>query len=107
MTIKLLAPYGNAPANAIVTLAAATETALIAAGQATATLTGGVAWTDPFAAPRAGRITVQKDRVNGLYYVDDVQDTVLGAGKSTVFRLLLRFYDPQGGRILIDGHAVS
>jgi subfamily B ATP-binding cassette protein MsbA len=27
-----------------------------------------------------------------------------GAGKSTTLSLLLRFYDPQGGRILIDGH---
>jgi ATP-binding cassette subfamily B protein len=26
-----------------------------------------------------------------------------GAGKSTVFRLLLRFYDPQAGRIIFDG----
>ncbi len=26
-----------------------------------------------------------------------------GAGKTTVFALLLRFYDPQAGRILIDG----
>ena len=26
-----------------------------------------------------------------------------GAGKSTVFQLLERFYDPQGGRILLDG----
>jgi ATP-binding cassette subfamily B protein len=26
-----------------------------------------------------------------------------GAGKSTTFQLLLRFYDPQQGRILIDG----
>ncbi|OJY39246.1 MAG: ABC transporter [Rhizobiales bacterium 65-9] len=28
-----------------------------------------------------------------------------GAGKSTIVQLLLRFYDPQGGRILIDGVA--
>jgi ATP-binding cassette, subfamily B, bacterial len=28
-----------------------------------------------------------------------------GAGKSTVFQLLLRFYDPQQGRILLDGVA--
>ena len=26
-----------------------------------------------------------------------------GAGKSTIARLLFRFYDPQGGRILVDG----
>ncbi|VTU30299.1 Putative multidrug export ATP-binding/permease protein [Variovorax sp. PBS-H4] len=26
-----------------------------------------------------------------------------GAGKSTVFQLLLRYYDPQAGRILLDG----
>jgi len=26
-----------------------------------------------------------------------------GAGKSTTFQLLLRFYDPQGGRIVVDG----
>jgi len=26
-----------------------------------------------------------------------------GAGKTTIFQLLLRFYDPQAGRILIDG----
>jgi ATP-binding cassette subfamily B protein len=26
-----------------------------------------------------------------------------GAGKSTTFQLLLRFYDPNGGRILVDG----
>ena len=26
-----------------------------------------------------------------------------GAGKSTVLRLLLRFYDPQAGRVLVDG----
>ncbi len=27
-----------------------------------------------------------------------------GAGTSTIIKLLARFYDPQGGRILIDGH---
>lgn len=29
---------------------------------------------------------------------------VSGAGKSTVAKLLLRFYDPTAGRILLDGH---
>lgn len=31
----------------------------------------------------------------------------IGAGKSTVFNLLLRFLDPQGGRIMLDGNDVS
>jgi ABC-type multidrug transport system fused ATPase/permease subunit len=31
----------------------------------------------------------------------------IGAGKSTVLNLLLRFLDPEGGRILLDGHDIS
>ncbi len=31
----------------------------------------------------------------------------IGSGKSTVFNLLLRFLDPQRGRILLDGHDIS
>jgi ABC transporter fused permease/ATP-binding protein len=27
-----------------------------------------------------------------------------GAGKSTVAQLVMRFYDPKGGRVLVDGH---
>jgi ATP-binding cassette subfamily B protein len=30
-----------------------------------------------------------------------------GAGKTTVFQLLLRFYDPQGGAISVDGVAIG
>jgi len=30
-----------------------------------------------------------------------------GAGKSTVLQLLLRFYDPQVGRVLVDGRSVA
>jgi ATP-binding cassette subfamily B protein len=30
-----------------------------------------------------------------------------GAGKSTLFDLLLRFYDPQQGRILLDGQPIT
>jgi ATP-binding cassette subfamily B protein len=30
-----------------------------------------------------------------------------GAGKSTVFQLLLRFYDPEGGKVLLDGVATG
>jgi ATP-binding cassette subfamily B protein len=30
-----------------------------------------------------------------------------GAGKSTVLQLLLRFYDPQDGRVLVDGVSVT
>ena len=31
----------------------------------------------------------------------------IGSGKSTVFNLLLRFLDPQSGRILLDGHDIA
>jgi len=31
----------------------------------------------------------------------------IGSGKSTVFNLMLRFLDPQRGRILLDGHEIS
>lgn len=30
-----------------------------------------------------------------------------GAGKTTIIKLLLRFYDPTGGRVLLDGHELS
>ncbi len=30
-----------------------------------------------------------------------------GSGKSTVFQLLTRFYDPKQGRIVLDGHATT
>jgi ATP-binding cassette subfamily B protein len=30
-----------------------------------------------------------------------------GAGKSTLLQMLLRFYDPQGGRVLLDGVDIS
>jgi ABC-type multidrug transport system fused ATPase/permease subunit len=29
-----------------------------------------------------------------------------GVGKSTLLSLLLRFYDPQKGRVLVDGHDI-
>ena len=30
-----------------------------------------------------------------------------GAGKSTILQLLLRFYDPASGRVMVDGHDVT
>jgi len=47
MTVRLLAPFDKYPANTIVTLDAGTEAGLVAAKQATATLTGGDAWVEP------------------------------------------------------------
>jgi hypothetical protein len=50
MTIRFLAAYGIYPQNAIVTLDAGTEAGLVAAGQATTTVTGGVPYL-PAVAP--------------------------------------------------------
>ncbi len=46
--------------------------------------------------------------LNGVDLVVEPGETVAlvgpsGAGKTTILQLLLRFYDPQGGRITIDG----
>jgi ABC-type multidrug transport system fused ATPase/permease subunit len=50
--------------------------------------------------------------LDGLcFYVKEGETVALvgpiGCGKSTVFNLLLRFLDPQAGRIMIDGHDIS
>jgi ATP-binding cassette, subfamily B (MDR/TAP), member 1 len=40
----------------------------------------------------------------------DINNTALvgesGCGKSTILQLIMRFYDPQQGRILFDGHDI-
>lgn len=46
--------------------------------------------------------------LNGLSFTVQPGETVAivgpsGAGKSTILQLICRFYDPQGGRVLIDG----
>jgi ATP-binding cassette subfamily B protein len=30
-----------------------------------------------------------------------------GSGKSTLLKLLLRFLEPQSGRVLLDGHDIA
>ncbi|HTS21214.1 MAG TPA: ABC transporter transmembrane domain-containing protein [Casimicrobiaceae bacterium] len=76
---------------------------------------------DPIALPEPPRGTVALEAVT-FCYPSRPQDPALrslslrvgagervalvgpsGAGKTTVFQLLLRFYDPQAGRVLIDG----
>lgn len=54
----------------------------------------------------------RKPALNGLDFVCAPGSTTAlvgesGGGKSTVFRLLFRFYDMEGGCILIDGHGVK
>jgi ATP-binding cassette, subfamily B, bacterial len=50
--------------------------------------------------------------LNGVTFVVEPGETVAivgasGAGKSTVFNLLLRFYDPQSGVVAVDGLSVA
>jgi ATP-binding cassette, subfamily B, bacterial len=77
--------------------------------------------TDPVPLPEPPRATVALEQVT-FAYPSRPNDPALralslrvsagervalvgpsGAGKTTVFQLLLRFYDPQTGRVLIDG----
>jgi ATP-binding cassette subfamily B protein len=80
-----------------------------------------VAPANPVTLPVPGRGEIRFDRVSFRYpsrpdaKALDAFDLVIragetiafvgpsGAGKSTTFQLLLRFYDPESGRILIDG----
>jgi ATP-binding cassette subfamily B protein len=80
-----------------------------------------VAPADPVRLPVPGRGEIRFERVSFRYpsrpdtKALDAFDLVIrpgetiafvgpsGAGKSTTFQLLLRFYDPESGRILIDG----
>jgi len=64
MTIKLLAAYGPYPINSIVTLDAGTEAGLIAANQATSTLTGGVPYTAPRGQKQYLPVMVEVDTTN-------------------------------------------
>ena len=50
--------------------------------------------------------------LNAVSFVVEPGQTVAlvgpsGAGKTTVLQLLMRFYDPQGGRVLLDGIPLS
>jgi len=75
----------------------------------------------PVELPRPHRGRIQFDNVTFRYpsrpeskALDDLRITIepgetiafvgpSGAGKSTTFQLLLRFYDPESGRVLLDG----
>ena len=82
MSIKLLTPYGRYPVNAILTLGAATETALVGDKVATTDLTGGVVWVEPTSVPDARPVTTR----DGKLYGPDGQElgAVSGAGNSGV-----------------------
>jgi ATP-binding cassette subfamily B protein len=84
-----------------------------------------VAPAQPVALPSPGRGEIRFEHVSFRYpsrpdsYALDAFDLAIapgetvafvgpsGAGKSTTFQLLLRFYDPAAGRVLIDGIEIA
>jgi ABC-type multidrug transport system fused ATPase/permease subunit len=91
-------------------------TAAAAAATAAATATTAAATTDAYTAadgpPLTGTPAASEDEVLALQDIDlDIppgQTVALvgatGAGKSTMAKLVARFYDPTAGRVLVDGH---
>ncbi|MFI5050106.1 MAG: ABC transporter ATP-binding protein, partial [Gaiellales bacterium] len=68
-------------------------------------ITGWVEFEDVRFAYREGSAEV----LHGISFAVQPGQTVAlvghtGAGKSTIVKLLARFYDPTGGRVLVDGH---
>ena len=68
-------------------------------------ITGRVEFEDVRFAYREGSAEV----LHGISFAVQPGQTVAlvghtGAGKSTIVKLLARFYDPTGGRVLVDGH---
>jgi ATP-binding cassette subfamily B protein len=77
----------------------------------------------PMPVPAVGRVTFEDVRfryptrpdapaLDGFSLTVEPGETVAlvgpsGAGKTTVFQLLLRFYDPQSGRVTVDGVDVA
>jgi ATP-binding cassette, subfamily B, bacterial len=56
--------------------------------------------------------TAEQNVLDGLSISISEGETValvggIGSGKSTIFNLVLRFLDPQRGRILLDGHDIA
>ncbi|OEZ90712.1 hypothetical protein [Duganella phyllosphaerae] len=87
MTIRLLKPYAQRPVNAITTFPASVEAGLIAAGKATADLTGGV----QYFAPRPGLVLQAKQIAVGT--------VALQAEEQTTVTL------PEGQVLLVTGAA--
>ncbi|MQA39029.1 hypothetical protein [Rugamonas aquatica] len=90
MTIRLLCAYDKYPANAIVTLDAGTETGLITANLATATLTGGVVYFAPVPVIRqakllfgGGYVTVKANEQANAQLPEGQALTVTGAANTT------------------------
>ncbi|MET3132868.1 hypothetical protein AAKU55_003149 [Oxalobacteraceae bacterium GrIS 1.11] len=88
MTIRLLCSYDKYLANAIVSIDAATEAGLVAAGQATVSLAGGVPYVAPVAQQPSARATLSFDSNNNVTGVSGLTQRP----KSNVFSTCLSGY---------------
>jgi hypothetical protein len=105
MTIRLLAAYDIYPQNAIVTLAAGTESGLIAAGQATATLTGGGAYVAPAVPPVINNARVKTS--GGVSTIIDDAGNTVSSGGGTAVATATTLGLVKGAGIAADGTLVA
>jgi hypothetical protein len=105
MTIRLLAAYDIYPQNAIVTLAAGTEAGLIAAGLASASTTGGVAYVAPAVPPVINNARVSTS--GGVSMIINDAGNVVNVGGTTAVATATTLGLVKGAGIAADGTLVA
>jgi hypothetical protein len=98
MTIRILGQRGDYPANSLLTLDSVTETALVASGQASSNLAGGVVWTPPGNSPGGWVEAFTASQAAGMAPVATVGGSVATASAN---RAAIQAALDAGGRVTL------